>query len=207
MKKLSQILFLLFALTVNNLFAQDEKPPKFNITGYGGLGFGIMESDNEATYNLNSNFGEALFVYQIGGVLGVGTGVGFNELSGNGFNSSGSFYHERTLIKIPLVLRLRYPIAEKIELYVDGGFYAQNILNDEYTYQDNVTASLYEGWNTGFQVGFLFTYAINEKISLDLSYTSHTDLTKFETISNQLINDKQRIRDLNNIGIAIQWRL
>ncbi len=207
MQRFNYILLILSLVSASTLFAQDEKPPKFNILGYGGLGFGTVESDNEATYNLDSNLGEVLFIYQIGGVVGVGTGVGFNELSGNGFNSSGSFYHERTLIKVPLVLRLRYPVSEKVELYVNGGLYAQNILEDQYTYQNNVTETLYEGWNAGFQTGLFFTYAIYERMSLGLSYTSHTDFNKFETVDNQLVSDRQRMRNLNNIGILIQWRL
>ena len=67
---------------------------------------------------MNSNSGDILLNYRINQKFGVATGIGIAELSGNGFNSLGNFYHEREILKIPLLATLDYKISEKIKNYL-----------------------------------------------------------------------------------------
>ena len=116
MKKANFILLLACFLTINLIQAQEEIESKFNIIAYGGIGYGIIENNNEPNYNLNSNGGDILLNYRINQKFGIATGIGLNELTGNGFNSIGNFYHDRTMLKIPLLATMDYDVSDKFRI-------------------------------------------------------------------------------------------
>ncbi len=145
MKKSNYILLFTFFLIFNLIQAQEEKVSKFNIIAYGGISYGIVKNANEPNYNLNTNNAELLLNYKISQAFGVATGIGFNELSGNGFNSVGNFYNERTLIKITLLLTMNSKMSENFTLFENFGFYGQNLIKDGYRYIDNTQIDIYEG--------------------------------------------------------------
>ncbi len=156
MNKANYILLLFFMLTFNLIQAQDAKESKFNIMAYGGIGYGIVENDNEPNYNLNSNNGEILLNYNINQKIGIATGIGLNELSGNGFNSIGNLYHERTVLKVPLLVTLSSNFSDNFSVFANLGVYGQNIISDEYRYLNNTQKDV-------FKVGIL-----DYKLELDL---------------------------------------
>jgi len=207
MKKLNYILLFIFFLTFNLIQAQEEKVSKFNIIAYGGIGYGIVENDNEPNYNLNTNNAELLLNYKISQAFGIATGIGFNELSGNGFNSVGNFYQERTLIKIPLLLTMNSKMSENFTLFGNFGFYGQNIIKDEYRYIDNIQKDNYDGWNFGAQLGLGFVFKMFDNFSAGINYTGQSDFSKFESNDNQGINDKQKMKNLNSLGVILMIEL
>ena len=204
MKKSNYILLFIFFLTFNLIKAQDEKKEsKFNIIGYGGIGYGIVENDNEPNYNLNSNSGEILLNYRINQKFGIATGIGLNELTGNGFNSVGNFYHERTLIKIPLLATMNYNVSDKFRVIANFGLFGQNIVKDEYQFLNNSQKDIYDGWNFGAQLGLGFVFEMFDNFSAGINYDGQSDFSKFETINSQVINDKQKMKNLNSIGVIL----
>ena len=185
MKKSNYILLFAFFLTFNLIKAQDEvKESKFNIIGYGGIGYGIVENDNEPNYNLNSNSGEILFNYNLNQKFGIATGIGINELSGNGFNSIGNFYHERSLLKIPLLFTLNSNLSDDFKIFANLGFFGQTIIKDEYQFINSTQKDIYEGWNFGAQIGLGFLYEIFDNYYAGINYIGQSDLSKFETNNN-----------------------
>jgi opacity protein-like surface antigen len=201
MKKLNCILLLIFFLTFNIIQAQEEKESKFNLIGYGGIGYGIVENDNEPNYNLNTNNAEFLLNYKISKAYGIATGIGFNELSGNGFNSIGNFYQERTLIKIPLLLTMDSKVSEHLRFFANFGLYGQNIIKDEYRYSNTTQKNTYDGWNFGVQLGVGFVFKLFDHFSAGINYVGQSDFSKFESNNNQGINDKQKMKNLNSLGV------
>ena len=131
MIKTNYILVFLFCLNLNFIQAQDEKDSKFHIVSYGGIGYGILDNDNQPNYNMNSNSGDILLNYDLNNKFGIATGIGLNELSGNGFNTIGNFYHERTLLKVPLLLTLNSYLSEKLSVFANFGLFGQAIIKDE----------------------------------------------------------------------------
>ena len=207
MKKLNYILLFICVLSLNLIKAQDKKESKFNIIASGGIGYGIVENDNEPNYNLNSNNGDILLNYRINQKFGIASGIGMNELTGNGFNSLGNFYHERTMIKIPLLAIINYSVTEKSRIIGNFGFYGQNITKDEYRYINNLQKNVYDGWNFGFQLGLGYVFEMSENLNIGLNFTGQSDFSKFETKNNQLISDKQKLKNLNSIGILLVFNL
>lgn len=203
MEKTKLFLILAFFFSCILIQAQEEKTSKFNIIATGGIGYGLVENDTEPNYNLNSNNVELLFNYKIYKQFGVATGIGYNVLSGNGFNLNGNFYHERLMLKIPLLITLDYDIEEKFKLIVDLGTYAQNVALDEYRFLNNSEKDIFSGWNFGFQIGIGFIYKLNKNIGLGMNINSQLDLSKLETNNNQIINDKQKLQSLNTIGLMV----
>ncbi|MBB4119254.1 long-subunit fatty acid transport protein [Mesonia hippocampi] len=202
MKKITFLLSCFLFLAINLLQAQEkEETSKFNIIGYGGIGYGIVENNNQPNYNLNSNNGEILLNYKLNQKFGVATGIGFNELSGNGFNSAGNFYHERSLLKIPALVTLNAKIAENIKIVGNLGFYTQTIIKDEYRFLNNTQKDIYEGWNFGAQIGLGFLYELFDNFYAGINLNSQSDFNKFKTAKNAVINDKQKIKSQNSIGI------
>jgi len=208
MKKSNYILLFIFFLTFNLIQAQDEKKEsKFNLIGYGGIGYGIVENDNEPNYNLNSNSGEILLNYNINQKFGIATGIGMNELSGNGFNSVGNFYHERILLKVPLLFTMGSKLSENFRVFANLGFYGQNIIKDEYRFLNNTQEDVYDGWNFGAQIGVGFVFEMFDNFSAGINYNGQSDFSKFETNNNVGINDKQKMKNLNSIGIILMIEL
>lgn len=215
MKKSNYILLFLYVLIGNLVQAQEEKESidytkkesKFNITAYGGIGYGIIENDNEPNYNLNSDGGDILLNYRINQNFGIAAGIGLYELTGNGFNSIGDFYHERTILKIPLVATMDYTITDKVRLLANFGFYAQNITRDEYRFLNSSQKDIYEGWNTGIQLNIGFLFELINNFSAGINYNGMGDLGSIKTNNNQVINDKQKLKNLNSIGIIFMVEL
>ena len=201
MKKSNYILLFTLFLTFSLMQAQEEKESKFNIIVYGGIGYGIVENDNEPNYNLNSNTIEILVNYNINKKFGIATGIGLNELSGNGFNSIGNFYHERTLLKIPLLFTMGSNVTENLKLFTNFGFFGQNIINDEYRFLNETQKDIYKGWNFGAQFGFGFAFEMFDNYSIGINYNAQSDLSKFGSNNNAGINDKQKFTNLNSVGI------
>jgi opacity protein-like surface antigen len=201
MKKSNYILLFTLFLTFSLVQAQEEKESKFNIIVYGGIGYGIVENDNEPNYNLNSNALEILVNYNINKKFGIATGIGLNELSGNGFNSIGNFYHERTLLKIPLLFTMGSNVTENLKLFTNFGFFGQNIINDEYRFLNETQKDIYKGWNFGAQFGFGFAFEMFDNYSIGINYNAQSDLSKFGSNNNAGINDKQKFTNLNSVGI------
>ncbi|MDB9783003.1 hypothetical protein OAB88_07880 [Winogradskyella sp.] len=120
MKKLSYLSFIAITLlTINLSYGQDDTDSsysKFSFIAQGGIGFAKVENDNQANYDLNVNTGEFLLNYRFNEKFGVFTGLALTEFSGSGFNEESIFYHERSVLKIPLglVLPINYPIKLKV---------------------------------------------------------------------------------------------
>jgi opacity protein-like surface antigen len=207
MKKTNCLLLFIFLLSINLIQAQEENKSKFNILAYGGIGYGIVDNDNEPNYNLNSNNGEILLNYNLNQKFGIATGIGLNELTGNGFNSIGNFYHERTMVKIPLIATMSSNISEKIRIVGNFGFYGQTIAKDEYRFLNNTQKDIYEGWNFGAQLGLGFVFNMFDNFNAGINYIGQSDFSKFESNNNVGINDKQKMKNLSSIGIILMIEL
>ena len=189
-------------MSANLVQSQEEKESKFNIITYAGIGYSIVQNDNQPNYNLNSNGGDFLLNYRINKKFGIATGIGLNELSGNGFNSNGNFYHERTLIKIPLIATMDYNVYDKFSVIANFGFYAQNIAKDEYQFLNSTQKNIFKGWNFGTQIGLGFVFEVFDNFNFGINYIGQIDLSKFKTTNNQTINDEQ-LTNLNTVGIIV----
>jgi hypothetical protein len=201
--KLLLICFLACISQIRGQVKNEEKESKFNIIAYGGIGYAIVKNDQEPSYNLNSNGGDILLNYRLNQNFGVATGIGIAELSGNGFNSVGNFYHERTTLKIPLMATLDYKISEKIKMIGNFGFYTQNITTDEYRFLNISQKDVYEGWNFGSQLGLGFVFKMFDNFSAGVNYSGQSDFSKYKSNNNSGINDKQKLKNLNSIGIVL----
>lgn len=200
MKKFNLILLLAIS-SFNCIQAQDTIQTKFNIITYGGIGYGNVENDNEPNYNLNSNTGEVLLNYNFNQKFGIATGIGINELSGNGFNSIGNFYHERTVLKVPLLFTAGSKVSENFRLFVNFGVFGQHIIKDDYGFLTTSQKDVYDGWNFGAQVGAGFLFEMFNNFSAGINYNGQSDFSKFKSNTNSGIDDKQKMNNLSSIGM------
>jgi len=210
-KKVDFILVFVLLCSFSLLQAQEEKDEnekksKISFTTYGGIGFAKVKNDNEPDYNLNSNGGDVLLSYKISKSYSIATGFGFNELSGNGFNSLGSFYHERSMFRIPLLAVVDYNISGKFNMIANVGFYAQNIMGDEYQFLNTTLKDVYTGWNFGTQINFALVFEVSKNFNAGVNFGSQYDFTQVEA-NNQGINDKQKIESVNSVGIFFSFNL
>jgi hypothetical protein len=204
MKKLNYMVLCVFFLTFHVSQAQEAaKESKFNIIAYGGIGYGIMENDTEPNYNLNTNSAEILLNYTLHQKFGIATGIGINQLSGNGFNSLGNFYQERSLLKVPLLFTLNSNISDDFKIVANVGFFGQHIIKDEYRFLNKTQEDVYEGWNFGAQLGFGFVHALFDTFSAGIYYNGQSDFSKFKTNNNVGINDAQKMKHLNSVGLIL----
>jgi opacity protein-like surface antigen len=205
MKKiLSTLAAVSFFVAVN---AQEADGSKFNILGFGGIGFTKIQNDNEPNYNLNSNTGEILLNYNFNQRIGLATGIGFTELSGTAFNTVGNFYHERTLIKIPLVATFNSDLSDKFKFFTSVGFYGHSIVEDDYRFLEGSQKDFYSGWNFGFQFGLGLMVEVYDGFSFGINFNGQSDFDRFTTTSDAPFQDKQKIDNLNNFGLIFMFDL
>lgn len=162
-----------------------------------------MVSDNEPSYIINSFGGEFLLNFKVDEKDGIALGIGIYSLSGNGFNSIGNFYHERSLLKIPLLYNFNSNISSNIKIIMNLGVYGQSIITDKYRFINNIQKYRYKGWSFGTQIGLGFLYTIFDKYNIGLNFNTQSDFSKFETVNNAIIIDKQKIIFLNSVGIIL----
>ncbi len=208
MKRSNHLLLVIFFLGFNIIRAQvEEKESKFNLIAYGGIGYGIVENDNEPNYNLNSNSGEILLNYNLNQKFGIATGIGLNELTGNGFNSIGDFYHERTLIKIPLLVTFNSDFSNKFKVFASLGFYGNNLIKDEYHFLNNTKIEVFDGWNFGLQMSAGFIIELSDHFGLGINFSGQSDFSKFESNTNSGVTDEQKMKNLNSFGFIFMLKI
>lgn len=203
-------LFLFAFLFIYNTasYSQDDIDAsfsRFSIIVYGSIGYAKVENDNQANYDMNANSGELLFNYKFNKKYGVFTGIALTDLSGTGFNEESIFYHERSVLKIPVGFSITNNISDKLKTFLSIGAFAQNIISDEYRYLDTTVKDLYEGWSFGAQFSFGITHSFDESFSLGLLFTGQSDFSKLETTDNASFNDEQKITNLNMLGLLFIW--
>jgi opacity protein-like surface antigen len=207
MKSSKYVLILIFIWIINPTQAQ-IKHYDFNILAYGGIGFGVMENDSDPNYNMNSNSADILLKYRITQKLGIATGIGLNELSGDGFNINGNFHHERKLLKIPLLAILDYTISDHFSVIPNLGVYANYIFEDEYRFLNSTQKNIFEEWNFGAQLGVGLVFKLYTNFHLGFNYGLQYDLSKFSSSNKQLvINNKQKLGRMNSLGIVLVMEL
>ena len=200
---------LVFLLIFNVVKAQEkeeetkEKESKFQIIGSSGIGFAIIESDNEPKYNLNSNSGEILFNFKLFKDDGIAIGIAQDRLTGNGFNTVGSFYHERSFIRIPLLYTMEYHFTDKIKYLSNIGVFGQTIIKDDYQFLNNTQTNIYGGWNFGLQATIGFVFKVSKCLNFGVNLSGQSDFDKFETNPNQVIIDQQKIKHQYSIGFLV----
>lgn len=210
MKKLNIVLLVIFMFSFVQLNAQNyDSQSKFSIFTYGGIGFAKIENDNESSYNLNVSSAELLIFYRIGKAYGVATGVGFDSFSGNAFNSTGNFYHERNSLRIPLLLMYNYNISKSVKIFGNIGFYGRNISSDEYQAANVMTiVDTYEGWNFGMQTSIGLGYNFSERSSMGLSINNQGDFTNIESVSTNVntgSKNQQKTKGMYTIGLSFSF--
>ncbi len=217
MKKITLCTIISAFTFIGSIFGQEtmEKNSRFSLVPYAGIGYVTVDNDKEVNYNLNVNQGTILVNYSFSekDTYGISTGVGFTEMTGNGFSTNGNFFHERTHLRIPLLLTLNYPISDKFEIFTNLGGYAQTILKDDYQFIGANIEDVYEGWNFGFQFGIGLLYDLGNSWSIGIQVDAQSDFTDFETNSNlALVNeteitpDEQKFKDLSTIGLIFRYR-
>ena len=207
MKKRNFFTFIILLSSVNLVFAQEPSASKLQIIAYGGIGYGTVKNDNQPDYNLNSNGGEILLNLALGEHYGLATGFGYNELSGDGFNDQGNFFHQRNLIKIPLLFTLRNDINESLSLFGNMGFFGQHIVKDEHQFLTETQTDLYEGWNLGAQFSLGFLFRVSDQVNAGIIYNGQSDLSKFEASNSAVSQNKQKLENLNSVGLMLKFDL
>ncbi|EDP95024.1 hypothetical protein U8527_08345 [Kordia algicida OT-1] len=205
----TRFIIALFAIAFTLSLAHSQNPvytdldsgSKFSFVTYGGIGYAVVDNDNQPKYNLNANTADFLINYRIGKRYGIATGIGFDRLSGNAFNAGGNFYHERGTLRIPVLLSVNYNIAEKVRLMANIGLYGKTVLKDEYSFVGGNVDDIYEGWNFGFQSGIGLAYNFYSKMSLGIMFSNQADFTRLDSDQNSGINDEQKIAGLNTVGL------
>lgn len=207
MKTLNCLFALCLMLGSTSIIAQSDSNSPFSLMAFGSIGYGIIDNDGAANYNLNSNSGELILNYRFGQKFGLATGIGLTELSGQGFNAEEVFYHERSLIKVPLLFTHDYAIVDKFRALFSIGVYGQTITRDNFTFQNRTEKDIYQGWTVGAQFGIGLFFETNESMSLGFQYTGLADFNTLESNKENLMNSKQRLDGLNSLGFVFLLHL
>ncbi len=204
MKKLLLSLFIATLSTNSNLYAQEENTSRTAVIMYGGIGYGKVINSDEPNYNISTNTAELLVNYRFSKSAGIAAGLGFSELSGSGFNTGGNFYHERSALKIPVVLTMNINTGNRSQYFAQVGPYAQTTLQDRQTYLTTINNDVYKGWNFGVQLGVGMTYTIFDNLSLGIQLLTQSDFTDQNASTHPNI---QKIKNVSSFGMLLKYDL
>ncbi len=219
MKSIITFVLFLFCMAFKTIKGQEiQVPPtmvqetsesKMGIIASGGIGYVTFLNKSHPNYNLNSNGAEFLLNIRIADIFGLATGFGYYKLSGNGFNPpSGVFYEERSLHKVPLLLTINLPVAEKLKILANLGFYIQNISKDEFQFMLKSEEDVFEGWNYGAQIEVGFLFKISEALSAGMNFSGQSDLFDIEASKSQDMYssyiETQRLKNLISVGVIVE---
>lgn len=206
-KKLHFTILFLIAFTI--LFAQEnssENDSNFSLTLNINTGQARVENEALPNYNLDVNTTELLANFKLGNYWGLATGLGFSEFTGNGFNTNGNFFHDRDVLKIPVLLTTDKDF-NKVNLFTSIGLYGQVIINDEYEYLFATEEDVFNGWTFGLQVMLGAMYNFSDKLSIGLNFATQSDFSKVESENGASISDEQSITQQNTFGIIARLRI
>lgn len=162
MKKSIFCLLLMLGLSFSSIYAQDKKGFTLDGMGFYGVGFGVAQNSNEPDYSFRTQEINVLMNFDFGKLIGVSTGIGVSNLTANAFNSTGSFFHQRSLLRIPVLASTMFPLSETVDLYANGGFFYETITDDEFQYVNSTIRDVYDGSTVGaqFQIGIILKLPI-----------------------------------------------
>ena len=90
-------------------------------------------------------------------------------------------------------------------------------LYDAHTFYKMVFSQkdVFDGWNFGAQIGLSFMFEISDDFSVGINYNGQSDLSDFEKNNNfglkntpiSGIADKQKMKNLNSLGIIFKLKL
>ncbi|WP_299015205.1 hypothetical protein [uncultured Polaribacter sp.] len=198
---------LLLIATASLTTAQETSYSKFQIIATAGIGFATIASDAQPNYNLDNNVSSILLNYRFSEKYGIATGLGHSELSGTGFNAIGNFFHERELLRIPLLFTMDYQLTEKVKYVSNVGLYAQTIMDDEYRFLNTTESDVFKGWNYGFEASIGLLFELSKRIGLGVNFNTQQDFNEFNSVSNAVITDSQKLRNANTIGLLFLLEL
>ena len=161
-----------------------------------------MVNSTQPSYNIDYFGAEFLLNYNLTQDDGISTGFAILNLSGNGFNLGGNFYHQRSLLKIPLAYIFNFDVSSHLSINMKLGAYGQTILSDEYQYSNNYQKVKSKGWVFGTEIGFGLLYKIIENYKVGINLNSQSDFSRFD-IQNDVVSDKQKLKFLNSVGIIL----
>lgn len=206
MGNLKTLLLIALLFSSIKIFSQEDNPSKFKMIFNYGFGLGKIENNVEPDYNINSNSIELLFSYNAFKYVGFTTGIGYNKLSGNGFNMNGNFFHQQSAITIPLLYTLKSNLPNNSIMVFSTGICALNVFNDDYIYLNNTQKDIYKDWSYGFQVGLSLYHNISQTLSIGIAYNSLSDFSAIASKNQQVVN-QQKIANINSVGISILHNL
>ena len=176
---------------------------KYRFLVHGGIGYGNIKNESAPNYNLNLNYFEALFNYRFSEKYGIATGIGINELTGNGFNVNGNFYHEREEVRIPLLATADYNFNDRIKAIVGLGFYGKTNRTDDFRFLNTVEKDVYEGWSFGFQGNFGLVFEFSKHYSFGLNFNTQSDFIDYEARPGQFLSGEQRMKNVSALGVLV----
>lgn len=199
---------LMFLFTLSLVFSQEEPQDhsKFSFSLNANSGQAKVENDNLPNYNLDVNTIELLLNYSFNNHIGIAIGIGYNDLTGNGFNNVGDFYHERQTLRFPVLLTTERHF-ERIVLQANVGLYGQVVIDDEYQYLFFRTDEVFNGWTFGFQGNINLMYQLTDRFALGVNLTTQSDFSKLDSGINEIVNDEQRITQQNTFGLVMNLKL
>lgn len=208
-KELTFLAFLLMAVC----FAQDSQPTteihdysQFRLLAHGGIGFGNIQNESAPNYNLNLQYFEVLFNYKFTENYGIATGIGLNEFSGNGFNESGNFYHERDELRIPLLVTADYDFDDKIKAIVGVGLYGKTNTSDDFRFLNRLEKDVFSDWGFGVQANFGLVFKLSELYSFGLNFNTQSDFSDYEANTGNSFSGEQRMKGVTALGVLVMMQ-
>lgn len=201
-RKIITITFFVF-LTFTYAHAQNnEKMKKINFLLSIGTASGNIVNDYETGYNLLGENTKLQIGYSFSQHDAIAIGVGYSELTGNGFNAKGNFYQERNILSIPL-LYTRSVYYQQFNIEIGVGLQANKLITDKYHYINETKNNQFSGWNLATKSYIAFLYRITDNAKVGVFYDLSTDLTKYSSTDETYFKGKQRMTLFKSVGLSM----
>lgn len=152
------------------------------------FGFGTLKADNLFKVNANIQSGFIGKEFILGKKYSLVTGLDFYDVNADFTDASNQqLFIKNRYLSIPVSIRLFTPISEKVNFYVDLGFYGSHIFRSEI---DNESAGIEitdkgAGFAFGLLANFGARFEINKQNAIYAGFGSRNDLFDSFTSSQQ----------------------
>lgn len=193
--------FLMFALFANSQEDKLKGDWLLNLQ----VGFGTLTAENSFKTNANVSQGFIGKEFIIGTNLGLVTGIEFYDVTADYTNATNQqLFIKNRHVGVPVSIRLKASISDKISTYADLGLYGSHIFSSKI---ENEAARLSNrdrgaGFVFGIQANIGLKFQLNEQYNLYAGFATRSDLFDSFTSSQQSFE----LEEVTMLGFGLGYK-
>jgi len=206
-KQIITALAIVLSFAVHAQTNTEQKESKMELDITGKLGFARLKQTGFATINGNINGVDLILAFKMGKKWGLGTGLGYSELSANTTISGNTASLTNTYLQIPAKIIGDFTVfnneqsISRVSVNIAAGLYANTLLKSELETVSGNSDTKNLGWNFGLSTQIGAKFIISDIMSVGIGLESQSDFNKMKKDGVE-----QKIEQINALYFNVGYR-